>query len=118
VAASALLTLPFQAGVAIYFVARRLAISPGELLRAMSKSVVVTALSVAGTVTLAGSAHLGSEASITAFIAPGVGALIGWCLGIAVTGHPLRAELRLLASKLASGAPRLQAFRNIQSRLF
>ena len=45
VAASALLTLPFQAIVALYFVSRHLAISPADLFRATLKSGVVTPFS-------------------------------------------------------------------------
>ena len=48
VAASALLTLPFQAVVALYFVSRHLAISPADLIRATLKSGIVTACSIAG----------------------------------------------------------------------
>ena len=48
VAASALLTLPFQAGVALYFVSKHLAISPADLYRATVKSGVVTFCSTIG----------------------------------------------------------------------
>ena len=48
VAASALLALPFQAIVAIYFVSRHLAMSPADLVRATLRSGIVTACSIAG----------------------------------------------------------------------
>ena len=48
VAASALLTLPFQAVVALYFVSRHLAMSPADLFRATLKSGIVTACSTVG----------------------------------------------------------------------
>ena len=48
VAASALLTLPFQAAVALYFIGRRLAFEPKHLSRALLKSAVVTAMTASG----------------------------------------------------------------------
>ena len=48
VAAAALLTLPFQAIVAIYFVSRQLAMKPADLIRATLKSGIVAACSTAG----------------------------------------------------------------------
>jgi O-antigen/teichoic acid export membrane protein len=114
VAASALATLPLQAGVAFYFIMRRLAIHPDDLARSMAKSLVVTALSAAGGVAPVGLAALGSL-SMLEFSEAGIGALVGWWIGLVVTGHPLLAQLRVVSRSLLSAVPRLQARRNVQA---
>jgi O-antigen/teichoic acid export membrane protein len=115
VAASALATLPLQAGVAFYFITRRLAIRPGHLVRAMSKSFVVTALSATGAVAPVGLDALGSTVPMLEFSEAGIGALVGWWIGLALTGHPLLAQVCVVSKSLLSAVPRLQALRNVQA---
>jgi O-antigen/teichoic acid export membrane protein len=108
VAASALLTLPFQTAVAIYFIGRHLAIGPGDIARALLRSGVVTAVTALG---VAGCAALIEAGTVTPviglFLAAGVSALCWW-LGLAVTGHPLLHRLHHAAGGLATIVPRLR----------
>ena len=84
VAASALLTLPFQAIVAIYFVSRRLAMSPADLIRATLKSGIVTACSIAGVLGSMAIIEFSSAGPIVGLFLAGVSAAAGWVVGI---GH-------------------------------
>jgi O-antigen/teichoic acid export membrane protein len=93
VAAAALLTLPFQATVAIYFIGRQLDIRPREIVGALLKSAIVTVTTAAG---VAGCAALVE----TAMIGPYLGlisaffvAAFCWWAGLALTEHPLLAQL-------------------------
>jgi O-antigen/teichoic acid export membrane protein len=93
VAASALLTLPFQAAVAIRFISRRLSFGGRDFLRATRKSSVVTACSCAGVMVGVAVNHLSLEVTPLGFLAAGITGLGGWCLGLVITGHPLLAHL-------------------------
>jgi O-antigen/teichoic acid export membrane protein len=110
VAASALLTLPFQAIVAIYFVSRHLAMSPAELLRATLKSGIVTVCSSAAVLMSMAIVELGSIGPILGLLSAGVSAAAGWWLGLVITKHPLLAQMRLAASGIAIAAPRFPVF--------
>ena len=96
VANVALITLPFQAAVAIWFIARRLSIGPLDLLHATSKSVIVALLCALGaglgrtTMVLSGAGPIG-----ILLMAGAVGAA-GWLVGVLVTNHPLLTHMRAL----------------------
>jgi O-antigen/teichoic acid export membrane protein len=96
VAASALLTLPFQTAVAIHFIRRRLSFGVGDLLRATRKSSLVTACSCAGVTVGVAINHLSLVVSPIGFLAGAITGMGGWCLGLIISGHPLLAHLRSL----------------------
>jgi O-antigen/teichoic acid export membrane protein len=106
VAASALLTLPFQAAVALYFVSRHLAISPADLFRATLKSGVVTACSIAGALSGIAIAEFSLGQPLSTLLLGGIFATTGWGLGLVMTKHPLLAQMRSAASGIAAAAPR------------
>jgi len=112
VAASAVLTLPFQAAVAIYFIGRHLGLKPTDIARALMKSGVVTAITALGTF---GCAALTEQGILTSFagLASGLcAAALCWCLGLLLTGHPLLHQLHLAAASLARVAPKLRPSRS------
>ncbi|WP_407180108.1 lipopolysaccharide biosynthesis protein [Bradyrhizobium sp. STM 3562] len=111
VAASALLTLPFQASVAIYFIGRRLAITPRELANALLKSGAVTALSACGAAGCAALIDAGMLLPFVGLISACVAFLVCWWLGLALTGHPLLDHLSQAAASLAVNAPGLRPSR-------
>ena len=104
VAASALLSLPFQAIVAFYFVSRQLAISPGDLVRATLKSGVVTACSIAGVVGSIAISEFNSVGHIVGLLFASASAVSGWWLGLIVTKHPLLVHIRAAANGVATAA--------------
>ena len=107
VAASALLTLPFQAIVALYFVSRQLAISPAELARAMLRSGIVTACSVAGILISMAITDVTFIGQLSGLLVASIFAATGWWLGLIMTKHPLLGQMRSAASAIALAAPRL-----------
>ncbi|MGX9429220.1 MULTISPECIES: oligosaccharide flippase family protein [Bradyrhizobium] len=108
VAASALLTLPFQAAVALYFIGRRLALEPKHLSRALLKSGVVTAMSASGMMVCAALIEARIVPSFVGLIvACGVAALC-WGLGLMLTGHPLLHHLYRAAGGVVVIAPWLR----------
>jgi O-antigen/teichoic acid export membrane protein len=108
VAASALLTLPFQAAVALYFIGRRLAFRPQHLSRALLKSAVVTAMTASGVIVCAALIEARIVPSFAGLIAAcGVAALCWW-LGLTLTGHPLLHQVHRAAGGLVVIAPWLR----------
>jgi len=108
VAASALLTLPFQAAVALYFIGRRLKVEPRDLSRALLKSGVVTAMTASGVIVCAALTEARIVPSFVGLIAAcGVAALCWW-LGLMLTGHPLLRQLHRAAGDLVVIAPWLR----------
>lgn len=107
VAACALLTLPFQAAVAIYYLSPHLELRPGELFRALLKSGVVTMATASGAVTCAVLIEAGILNLIVGLISALVVAAFCWLWGLIVTGHPLLQHLRQAAAGLAEMAPRV-----------
>jgi O-antigen/teichoic acid export membrane protein len=100
VAATTLLTFPFQAFVAIFFVSRRLAIRPGELMRATLKSGIVTAstsVGISATIMIDKFLSIGPVLNL---LLAAIFALAGWWGGLLMTKHPLLEEIRLAASSL------------------
>ena len=117
VAAAALLTLPFQAIVAIYFVSRQLAMNPADLIRATLKSGIVTACSTAGVLGSMAITEFSSAGPIVGLFLAGVSAAAGWGLGLVMTKHPLLAQIRLAASGIAVAAPRFRILDRRQNLL-
>ncbi len=106
-AASALVTLPLQAAVAIYFVGCRLGIRAGDLFGAMVKSAIVVALSGAGAMVMTTAEPSGSTVPVVRLAAAASGALAGWCIGLVATQHPLLGHIRVLSKDMISAAGRL-----------
>ncbi|MCK1359478.1 oligosaccharide flippase family protein [Bradyrhizobium sp. 199] len=107
VAACALLTLPFQAAVAIYYLTPHLALLPGQFCCALLKSGVVTMVTASGAATCAVLIGTGTLNLIVGFISALVVAAVCWLWGLIVTRHPLLQHLRQAAEGLAEMAPRL-----------
>ena len=102
VAASALLTLPFQAIVAIYFISRHLAITPSDLLRATKKSGIVTACSTGGALVGIAIGELSQGGQVAGLLLAGVFAASGWWLGLMTTKHPLLEQMRSAVNGVAT----------------
>jgi O-antigen/teichoic acid export membrane protein len=100
VAASALLTLPFQAAVAIYFVSRHLDIGLLDLFRATFKSGIVTLFSCVGVAVCAAMVEYGLLGPILGLLLACISAAICWLLSMVVTEHPLLPRLQLAATGL------------------
>jgi O-antigen/teichoic acid export membrane protein len=110
VAASALLTLPFQAIVAFYFVSRHLAIVPGDLLRAMRTSAIVTSCSITGVLVSMAISQFGFSGQAAGLLLAAACAAAGWWVGLVTTKHPLLAQIRLAASGVGFPVSRLSVF--------
>jgi O-antigen/teichoic acid export membrane protein len=111
VAASALLTLPFQAAVAIYFVSGHLKVSRSDLVDATLKSGVVTICSSAGIIVSAVLAQNGLIGPIVELILAGVLAAAGWLVGLIMTRHPLLARVQSAAVGLLDLVRRMRSDR-------
>jgi O-antigen/teichoic acid export membrane protein len=112
VAAAALLTLPFQAAVAIYFIGRHLRLGPKDLARALTKSGIVTAATAFG---VGGCAVLTEAGSLTSFVGIAMAscaAALCWWLGLLLTGHPLLRQLHQATAGLARTTPKLRPSRS------
>jgi O-antigen/teichoic acid export membrane protein len=97
VANAALLAFPLQAIVAIWFIARRLAIGPAEFIKSTSRSGIATTCCAVGLLlskTIAQSSGLGP---MMALALAGAVAFTCWWIGLIVTDHPLLARIRGLA---------------------
>jgi O-antigen/teichoic acid export membrane protein len=106
VAASAFLTLPFQAAVAIYFISRRLSFGSTDLIRATLRSGIVTGCSCVGVmVTVATNGFSFTLPALGLIVAALTGAT-GWWVGLAITRHPLLAHLRSAAKDIPLAIPR------------
>jgi O-antigen/teichoic acid export membrane protein len=100
VAASAMLTLPFQAAVAIYFISRHLHIGWLDLFRATYKSGIVTFVSCAGAAVCAAMVEYGVLHPSVGLGLACVSAAVCWLLSMIVTEHPLWPRLQLAATGL------------------
>jgi O-antigen/teichoic acid export membrane protein len=100
VAASAMLTLPFQAAVAIYFISRHLDIDLLDLFRATLKSGIVTLFSSAGVVVCAATVEYGLLRPVFGLGLASISATTCWLLSMYVTEHPLLPRLQRAASGL------------------
>jgi O-antigen/teichoic acid export membrane protein len=118
VAASALLTFPFQAGIALWFIGRHLGISSTDLLRATLRSGIVTACSTVGTLAGMAITEVSSAGLMSGLILAGIFAATGWWLGLIVTSHPLLAQIRSAAAGMIVGVPWLapDSYKNIRPK--
>jgi O-antigen/teichoic acid export membrane protein len=104
VASSALVTLPLQALVAIYFIGRRLSFRPSDLLRATVKSVIVTATCAASILLSLTILKYSGGGPVAELFLAGTFALVGWWFGLLLASHPLLAKLRAAASGILVAA--------------
>jgi O-antigen/teichoic acid export membrane protein len=100
VAASAMLTFPFQAAVAIYFISRHLDMGSLDLFRATFKSGIVTLFSSAGAVVCAAMVEYGLLRPILGLSVAGISAAIGWLVSVVVSEHPLLPRLQMASTGL------------------
>ena len=114
VAASALLTLPFQAAVAFHFIGRRLQVSFADVARALVKSAVATAVTAAGVAASAALVEVGVIGPIAGLVCAIFAAAFCWLAGLAMTSHPLLPELRHAARGLAVVVPQFRRWRSAQ----
>ncbi|MCA6107167.1 oligosaccharide flippase family protein [Bradyrhizobium cenepequi] len=108
VAASTLVTLPFQAAVAIYFVGRHLDLRLTDIVRATWKSGIVALCSGASAAIwapLIDYGVIGSVAGIFAAFAVAAGA---WLAAVIVVQHPLLPFVRTAADRVLLSAWRLK----------
>jgi O-antigen/teichoic acid export membrane protein len=89
VAAVALLTLPFQAVVTIYFIQKRLDIDGGKIIEALQRSAVVTVSTALGAACCAVLIEVGTAKPIVGLVAGSSCAALCWWLGLVLTGHPM-----------------------------
>jgi O-antigen/teichoic acid export membrane protein len=107
VAASALLTLPFQAAVAIYYVGRHLNLRPVDLFYATRKSGIVALCSGATVAICASLVERGTIGPVAGiFVACGSAAGV-WTAALFAVQHPLLQELRAPLARVFSAASRL-----------
>lgn len=99
VAASALLTLPFQAAVAIYFVGRHLELRPIDILRATQKSGVVAAGSGVAAAIGAALIDYGVIGQAAGVIAACAAAAAAWLAALVAVQHPLLPKLKMAAGE-------------------
>jgi hypothetical protein len=98
VAASALLTLPFQAAVAIFFISRHLDIRLSDLVRATFKSGIVALCSSAAVAVCALMVEFGMLGPVLGLGLACVSTSICWLVSMIVTEHPLLPRLQLAAT--------------------
>jgi O-antigen/teichoic acid export membrane protein len=103
-AASKLVTLPFQMVVAFCFVRRHVGFRWRELRHALWKSAVATAGSAAGPIGVVALSGSGFDLSFPATALAGLLAVTGWLATVVVLQHPVLAELRTAAVALAETA--------------
>ncbi|MEH2510520.1 O-antigen/teichoic acid export membrane protein [Nitrobacteraceae bacterium AZCC 1564] len=100
VAAISLLTLPFQAAVAIFFIKRHLDLSLSDLFRATWKSGVATLVSITGPMLFAVMIEVGYLGPVVGLVLACLSAAVGWCATLFLTEHPLPSRLQFAAKDL------------------
>lgn len=94
VAVSALVTLPFQAAVAIYFIARRLGIGLREIAGALRKGALVAGCCGVAALLGDGAIKAGWFGPLVGLVVSGALITVTWFAVLAATDHPLLAELK------------------------
>mgnify|MGYP001046259230 CR=1 FL=1 len=100
VAASMLITLPFQAAVAIYFIRRHLKFEFSELTQVVSKGALITLITSGGPAICAVFVELNWLPTAVGLVLAGFVGSICWLLGLVLTAHPLLPRLQLAAGEL------------------
>jgi hypothetical protein len=110
VAMSALLTLPFQAAVAIYFVGRHINLNLADLVLATKKSGIVTICSGTTIAICASVIDSGVIGPVLGIFVGFLMAAVAWLAAVLVVRHPLLVELRAPASQTLSAILRFVGF--------
>jgi O-antigen/teichoic acid export membrane protein len=105
VAACALLTLPFQAIVALFLVGRRLAIAWTDFIRAILKSGIVAGYSVGGTLVSMTIMEFSSAGSVIRLISAAIFAALAWWLGLVMTKHRLLGQIGIATAGMGVDCP-------------
>ncbi|WP_368508297.1 oligosaccharide flippase family protein [Bradyrhizobium lupini] len=105
VAASALLTLPFQAAVAVHFLGRHLRLRPSEFARSLQMSATVTALVASAVFMCATLTEAEGLSPLVGLLLTFSVAVLCWWLGLMMTGHPLLQHLHHALMGLARMVP-------------
>jgi O-antigen/teichoic acid export membrane protein len=108
VAAAALLALPFQAAVAIYFIGRHLDFGLAEFVRTLGKSGLVTVVTASGIAGCAMLIETGMLTPLLGLISASCAAAFCWSLGLVATRHPLLQRLSDAGARLTVIAPWLR----------
>jgi len=104
VAMSALLTLPFQAAVAIYFVGRHLNLNFVDVVLATKKSGIVTVCSGATIAICASVIDSGVIGAVPGIFVGLLAAAVAWLAAVLAVRHPLLAEVSTPATQILSAA--------------
>jgi O-antigen/teichoic acid export membrane protein len=99
VAMSALLTLPLQAAVAIYFVGRHLNLHLADLVLATKKSAIVAICSGITVAICAAMVDSGVIGPVSGILVGFLVAAVAWLAAVLAVQHPLLVELRAPASQ-------------------
>jgi O-antigen/teichoic acid export membrane protein len=105
-AASQLVIIPYMMIVAFYYVRRQIAFRWRELGAALWKSLIVTALTIAGPIGVVAQSEASFALSIVATALAVVLAGVGWLAGILLTRHPILVEFRRASDALAEARRR------------
>jgi hypothetical protein len=97
--------LPFQAVVALFFVGRRLAITPVDLIRATLKSGIVTGYSVGGALVSMAIMEFSSAGPVISLISASIFVAAAWWLGLIMTKHPLLGQIGMATNSMAVDVP-------------
>jgi O-antigen/teichoic acid export membrane protein len=100
-AASQLVTIPYMMIVAFYYVRRHIDFRWRDLGAALWKSLLVTALTVAGPIGVVALSPASFDLSIAATALSVFLAAAGWLAGILLTRHPILVEFRRASAALA-----------------
>jgi O-antigen/teichoic acid export membrane protein len=101
VAASALISLPLQAGIAWWFIRKHVGIVPLELARAARKSAIVTTCTAVPVLVILAGMGFPLAIPFPLFIAAGVSAAGAWWAGVVITRHPIRTHVQVAFSGAA-----------------
>jgi lipopolysaccharide exporter len=112
-AASKLLTLPFQMLLSIWFVRRHVPFGWGEVWMALWKSGVVTGSTALGPLCVVALSGQGFALSIAAAALAAMLAAGGWLVGVLATNHPVLLELTRAGRAVAE----LPALRRLRERM-
>lgn len=105
-ALSTFLTIPIQVGVGLWFVMRRLELTPLEYLRALAPSALVTAISAVGPLAMLAVNGFDMKISVGAACIGGALGMVLWLVAMGWVRHPFTIELAYLVRKMQGVAPR------------
>jgi lipopolysaccharide exporter len=103
-AASKLVTIPFQMLLSLYFVRRHVPFRWGEVWGELWKSAVATAATAAGPVVVVALSDGGFALSLAATVMAVLLAVSGWLASVLVTRHPVLPELKRAVQEIAESS--------------